>query len=168
MLITMLPLVPCLTPGHYTEAGWTCHDAIKHSYASVRANLHSLDFTNQHLPAGTAVDVFFFADLRPIFELSGNRCYRAVQLEGGILGGKLHLAAYAQRLGATGLTFYDNAVTYFFFPHGEGNSAILLVAVGDSGKQTPLAKLAGAMAASATPTGEVACTRPESRPPLKG
>jgi len=36
----------------------------------------------------------------------GNRGYRAVQLEAGILGGKLYLAAYAQRLGATGLTFF--------------------------------------------------------------
>ena len=88
----------------------------------------------QQLPADAAVDVFFLADLRPIFDRFGNRGYRAVQLEAGILGGKLYLAAYAQRLGATGLTFYDDEVTRFFSPHGEGKSAIFLVAVGHSAK----------------------------------
>src|SRR4029077_1370173 len=76
----------------------------------------------QQLPADAAVDIFFLADLRPIFDRFGNRGYRAVQLEAGILGGKLSLAAYAQRLGATGLTFYDDDVTRFFSPHAEGKS----------------------------------------------
>jgi len=49
----------------------------------------------QQLPADAAVDIFFMADLRPIFDRFGNRGYRAVQLEAGILGGKLYLAAYA-------------------------------------------------------------------------
>jgi SagB-type dehydrogenase family enzyme len=88
----------------------------------------------QQLPADAAVDIFFLADLRPIFDRFGNRGYRAVQLEAGILGGKLYLAAYAQRLGATGLTFYDDDVTRFFSPHAEGKSAIFLVAVGKSAK----------------------------------
>ncbi len=91
----------------------------------------------QQLPADAAVDIFFLADLRPIFERFGNRGYRAVQLEAGILGGKLYLAAYAQRLGATGLTFYDDEVTRFFSPHAEGKSAIFLVAVGNSAKRKP-------------------------------
>jgi SagB-type dehydrogenase family enzyme len=89
----------------------------------------------QQLPADAAVDIFFLADLRPIFDRFGNRGYRAVQLEAGILGGKLYLGAYAQRLGATGLTFYDDDVTRFFSPHAEGKSAIFLVAVGNSLKQ---------------------------------
>jgi len=91
----------------------------------------------QQLPADAAVDVFFLADLRPIFERFGNRGYRAVQLEAGILGGKLYLAAYGQRMGATGLTFYDDEVIRFFSPHAEGKSAIFLVAVGNSAKQKP-------------------------------
>jgi SagB-type dehydrogenase family enzyme len=89
----------------------------------------------QQLPADAAVDIFFLADLRPIFHRLGNRGYRAVQLEAGIIGGKLYLAAYAQRLGATGLTFYDDDVTQFFSPHAEGKSAIFLVAVGNSAKR---------------------------------
>src|SRR2546429_5241694 len=32
------------------EAAQAYHDATKHSFASVRANAHSLDFTNQPLP----------------------------------------------------------------------------------------------------------------------
>lgn len=91
----------------------------------------------QQLPADAAVDIFFLADLRPIFARFGNRGYRAVQLEAGILGGKLYLGAYAQRLGVTGLTFYDDDVTRFFSPHAEGKSAIFLVAVGKSAKHQP-------------------------------
>jgi SagB-type dehydrogenase family enzyme len=88
----------------------------------------------QQLPADAAVDIFFLADLRPIFARFGNRGYRAVQLEAGTHGGKLYLAAYAERLGATGLTFYDDDVTRFFSPHAEGKSAIFLIAVGESVK----------------------------------
>ncbi len=91
----------------------------------------------QELPADAAVDVFLLADLRPILQRFGNRGYRAVQLEAGILGGKLYLAAYAQRLGATGLTFFDDDVTKFFSPHAEGKSAIFLVALGHSAKHKP-------------------------------
>ena len=88
----------------------------------------------QQLAADAAVDIFFLADLRAILQRFGNRGYRAVQLEAGILGGKLYLAAYAQRLGATGLTFYDDDVIGFFSPHAEGKSAIFLVAIGQSAK----------------------------------
>jgi SagB-type dehydrogenase family enzyme len=91
----------------------------------------------QDLPADAAVDIFFLADLRPVLQRFGNRGYRAVQLEAGILGGKLYLAAYAQRLGATGLTFFDDDVTRFFSPHAEGKSAIFLVALGHSAKHKP-------------------------------
>jgi len=86
----------------------------------------------QQIPADAAVDVFFLADLKKILERYGNRGYRAVQLEAGILGGKLYLAAYAQRLGASGLTFYDDDVVSFFSPHARGKSAIFLVALGRS------------------------------------
>ena len=89
---------------------------------------------HQALPADAAVDIFFLADLRPILQRYGNRGYRAVQLEAGILGGKLYLAAYAQHLGATGLTFFDDDVAAFFSPHAEGKSAIFLVALGQSAK----------------------------------
>ncbi len=88
----------------------------------------------QQLPADAAANIFFLADLESILQRFGNRGYRAVQLEAGILTGKLYLAAYAQRLGATGLTFYDDDVTRFFSPHAEGRSTIMLVALGKSAK----------------------------------
>ncbi len=86
----------------------------------------------QEIPLDAAVDVFFLADLKKIMQRYGNRGYRAAQLEAGILGGKLYLAAYAQRLGASGLTFYDDDVVSFFSPHARGKSAIFLVALGRS------------------------------------
>ena len=86
----------------------------------------------QRLPADASVDVFFLADLKRILEHYGNRGYRAVQLEAGILGGKFYLAAYAQKLGASGLTFYDDDVVSFFSPHARGKSAIFLMALGRS------------------------------------
>jgi SagB-type dehydrogenase family enzyme len=88
----------------------------------------------QQIPADAAVDVFFVADLKKILERYGNRGYRAVQLEAGILGGKLYLGAYAQKLGASGLTFYDDDVVSFFSPHARGKSAVFLVALGRSAR----------------------------------
>jgi len=88
----------------------------------------------QDLPGDAAADVFFLADLNWILEWMGNRGYRAVQLEAGILGGKMYIASYAQRLGATGLTFFDDDVTDFFSPHAKGKSAIFLVALGKAHK----------------------------------
>ena len=86
----------------------------------------------QQLSADAAVDVFFLADLKKIMDRYGNRGYRAVQLEAGIIGGKLYLAAYALKLGCTGLTFYDDDVVSFFSPHARGKSAIFLIALGRS------------------------------------
>ena len=95
---------------------------------------HTWVWTNA--PRRRSVAVFFLADLGPILERFGNRGYRAVQIEAGILGGKLYLAAYALRLGATGLTFYDDEVVEFFSPHATGKSAIFLMALGKSVKRT--------------------------------
>ena len=86
----------------------------------------------QQIPADAAVDVFFLADLKTTLERYGNRGYRAVQLEAGILGGKLYLAAYAQKLGCSGLTFFDDDVVSFFSPHARGKNTIFLIALGRS------------------------------------
>ena len=122
-----------LAPGAY----------VFHSSSSVLECLKQGDFRTeayflgleQQLPAEASVAVFFLADLQTIFERFGNRGYRAVQLEAGILGGRLYLAAYALGLGATGLTFYDDDVTSFFSPHAKGKSAIFLMALGKSVKR---------------------------------
>jgi hypothetical protein len=44
----------------------------------------------------------------------------------------VYLASYAHRLGATGLTFFDDEVERFFSPDAVGKSCMLVVAVGDS------------------------------------
>ena len=91
----------------------------------------------QDLPADASVNVYCLANLEPILARFGNRGYRAAQLEGGILGGKLYLAAYAQGLGATGLTFYDDEVTSFFSPYAAGKSVMFLTAVGHPARRRP-------------------------------
>ena len=85
---------------------------------------------DQTLAADAAVNVYLMADLEPVLERLGNRGYRAAQLEASITAGRLYLAAYALRLGATGLTFYDDAVAGFFSPHARGKSVMFLVAIG--------------------------------------
>jgi SagB-type dehydrogenase family enzyme len=84
----------------------------------------------QRLPADACVDIFMLADVDRILERYGNRGYRAVQLEAGAIGGRMYLATYAQCLGATGLTFFDDDVTNFFSPHAKGKSAVFLLAIG--------------------------------------
>ncbi len=84
----------------------------------------------QELPADAAVDVFYLTDLERVLGRFGGRGYRAAQIEAGVMGGRLYLAAYAQGFGATGLTFYDDEVTDFFSPHAQGKSVMFLVALG--------------------------------------
>jgi len=101
-----------------------------------RAAAHHLGL-EQELPADACVDIFFLADLEQILERYGNRGYRAVQLEAGAIGGRIYLAAYAQHLGATGLTFFDDDVINFFSPHAKDKSAIFLLAIGKPLKRKP-------------------------------
>jgi SagB-type dehydrogenase family enzyme len=84
----------------------------------------------QELGGDSSATVFFLADLKAILERYGNRGYRAVQLEAGILGGKLYLAAYAFSRGASGLTFFDDDVVDFFSPAAEGMETIFVTALG--------------------------------------
>ena len=88
----------------------------------------------QDLPANAAANVYCLADLSSVLAQLGNRGYRAAQLEGGITGGRMYLASYAQRFGATGLTFLDDEVIEFFSPHAAGKSVMFLVALGHSGQ----------------------------------
>ncbi len=90
---------------------------------------------NQEIPADCSVNIYLLADLNRAFARFGNRGYRAAQLEAAVVGGKIYLAAYAQRLGASGLTFFDDDVTEFFSPHAAGKSVMFLVALGKSAKK---------------------------------
>ena len=85
---------------------------------------------DQELGADAAVNIYFLCDLVPVLERFGNRGYRVAQLEAAITAGKIYLAAYALRLGASGLTFFDDEVTAFFSPRAAGQSVMFLVTVG--------------------------------------
>jgi nitroreductase len=89
----------------------------------------------QEIPADCSVNIYFLADLNRALERFGNRGYRAAELEAAIMGGKIYLAAYAQRLGASGLTFFDDDVTEFFSPEAAGKSVMFLLAVGKSARR---------------------------------
>ncbi len=91
---------------------------------------------HQELAADAGVDIFFLADLPPILASLGNRGYRAAQLDASLAAGRLYLAAYALGFGATGLTFYDDAVTDFFLPHAQGKSVMFLIALGRKRKRS--------------------------------
>jgi SagB-type dehydrogenase family enzyme len=87
---------------------------------------------DQALGGTSSATVFFLADLGRLLAALGNRAYRVGNLEAGEVGGRLYLAAYAQRFGATGLTFYDDEVIDFFSPHAAGKAALFVTALGRS------------------------------------
>src|SRR5437899_11003055 len=83
---------------------------------------------------GEASVVFFLMTrLREVLGALGNRGYRAAQLEGGIAAGNIYLSAYALGLGASGSTFYDDAVTEIFSPHSNENSTMIAAGLGVHG-----------------------------------
>ena len=88
----------------------------------------------QDLPKDAAANVFFTVELERLAERFGDRAYRAAQLEAGVMGGRLYLAAYAQGFGASGLTFFDDETIDFLAPHAAGKSVTFLVALGKRAK----------------------------------
>src|SRR6267142_2341756 len=131
-LYLIVNAVEGLEPGAYTyHRDGHVLECLKPGNFRAQAGHLGLD---QQLPAEAAADIFFLANLQMILERFGNRGYRAVQLEAGILSGKGYLGAYAQHVSATGLTFYDDEVIRFFSPHAHGKSVTMLVAVGKNAK----------------------------------
>src|SRR6266446_6886241 len=84
----------------------------------------------QPLFGDASVVFFLMTRLREVLGALGNRGYRTAQLEGGIVAGKIYLSAYALGLGASGSTFYDDAVTEFFSPHSREKSTMIAVGLG--------------------------------------
>jgi hypothetical protein len=60
-------------------------------------------------------------------DLLDDRGYREAQLDAGIVEGRLHLAAYALGIGATGMTFLDSEIAALL---GEPLAALLFTCVG--------------------------------------
>ena len=84
----------------------------------------------QALPADAAAVAFITADLSLLEREFGPRGYRMAQTIAGIIGGRIYLASHAAGLGATGLTFFDDAVAEFFSPHANGQEAVFVVPMG--------------------------------------
>jgi hypothetical protein len=84
----------------------------------------------QSLFGDASVVFFLMTDLQSVLKSLGNRGYRTSQFEAGIIAGKIYLAAYALGLGASGSTFFDDAVTEFFSPHATNKSTMIVVGVG--------------------------------------
>jgi hypothetical protein len=84
----------------------------------------------QPLFGDASVVFFLMTRLRDALGALGNRGYRAAQLEGGIVAGRIYLSAYSLDLGASGSTFYDDAVTEFFSPHAKEKSTMIAVGLG--------------------------------------
>jgi hypothetical protein len=87
----------------------------------------------QPLFSDASMVFFLMTDLLNILRTCGNRGYRASQFEAGIIAGKIYLSSYAQQLGASGSTFFDDAVTEFFSPHAKSKSTMMAVGVGVPG-----------------------------------
>jgi SagB-type dehydrogenase family enzyme len=119
-----------LPPGAYA------YDRASHGLTPLRAGdlraTSAFLCLEQPLGGTSSATVFFLSDLDLALDRWGNRGYRLANLEAGLIGGRLYLAAYAQRFGASGLTFYDRAVVEFFSPYAAGKDALFVTALGRS------------------------------------
>ncbi|MFE5489049.1 SagB family peptide dehydrogenase [Streptomyces virginiae] len=82
---------------------------------------------NQPVAGEAAYTLFASTDLDELLDTLGDRGYRMAQTEAGIVVGRLQLAAAALGFGASGLTFFDQAVADMF---ATSRSAMLACAVG--------------------------------------
>jgi SagB-type dehydrogenase family enzyme len=84
----------------------------------------------QQLFSAASVVFFLMTNLNSVLKSLGNRGYRAAQFEAGVRAGKIYLSSYAVGIGASGSTFFDDAVTEFFSPHANAKSPMIAVGVG--------------------------------------
>jgi SagB-type dehydrogenase family enzyme len=127
-LYLIVNAVDGLPPGAYAYHGGTRALELLRS-GSLRSEAGHLAL-GQELAADASVNIYMLCELEAVLALFGNRGYRVAQLDAAIIGGRIYLAAYALRLGATGLTFFDDDVIELFSPHAAGKSVMFLVAVG--------------------------------------
>jgi SagB-type dehydrogenase family enzyme len=95
----------------------------------------------QSLFSDASVVFFLMTRLEQVIASYGNRGYRAAQFEAGMIAGKIYLAAYAQGIGASGSTFFDDAVTEFFSPHATDKSTMIAMGVGVPGYKSKSGKV---------------------------
>jgi SagB-type dehydrogenase family enzyme len=100
-----------LTPGFYRWRAGTLTPILTADEDTIRRRSRFL--CGQHLGGDSGYTVFHCADLARLLEEAHARSYRAVQLEAGIVAGRLGLAAFALGAGATELTFMDDEIAAF-------------------------------------------------------
>ncbi|HJV04315.1 MAG TPA: SagB family peptide dehydrogenase, partial [Actinomycetota bacterium] len=81
---------------------------------------------DQRLGADAAATTFLCADLQAALRAMGGRGYAAAQLRSAIAAGRLYLAGYAQRLGVSGVTFFDDEVREVFRTTAEPMISVVL------------------------------------------
>jgi SagB-type dehydrogenase family enzyme len=127
-LYLVVNAVDGLDPGAYR---WRAKEkALECLWAGERRRDAGALALGQELGADAAVDLYAIADLDLVLRALGTRGYRAATLDGAVSGGRAYLAAYAQRLGATGLTFFDDDVARFFGLEPRRFGVMFLTAVG--------------------------------------
>jgi SagB-type dehydrogenase family enzyme len=117
-----------LAPGSYFYAGE--HESLEQLKRGEFRQMSAYLCLGQPLFGDASVVFFLMTRLRDVLGALGNRGYRVAQLEGGIVAGKIYLSAYSLGLGASGSTFYDDAVTEFFSPHSKEKSTMIAVGLG--------------------------------------
>jgi SagB-type dehydrogenase family enzyme len=95
----------------------------------------------QPLFTGASAVVFLMAELAEVLHLLGERGYRAAQFEAGVMAGRMYLASYAQAMGASGTTFYDDAVTEFFSPRAAELTPMMALGIGVPGYRARFGKM---------------------------
>ncbi len=97
---------------------------------NVLRNISGYLCLGQSLFSDASAVLFLMTDLQSVLKSLGNRGYRVCQFEAGVIAGKIYLAAYAQGIGASGSTFFDDAVTEFFSPHAKCKSTMIAIGIG--------------------------------------
>jgi SagB-type dehydrogenase family enzyme len=105
-------------------------DSLEQLKRNVSRNSSGYLCLGQSLFSDASAVLFLMTDLQSVLKSLGNRGYRASQFEAGVIAGKIYLAAYAQQIGASGSTFFDDAVTEFFSPHANNKSTMIVVGIG--------------------------------------
>jgi SagB-type dehydrogenase family enzyme len=125
-----------LIPGAYFYNSDTSVTKSENSFLERIRQIHSSRNISAYLCLGqtlfsdASVVFFLMTDLQSVLGSLGNRGYRSSQFEAGIIAGKLYLAAYALGIGASGSTFFDDAVTEVFSPHARKKSTMIAVGIG--------------------------------------
>jgi SagB-type dehydrogenase family enzyme len=127
-LFVLIHAVEGVEPGAYRWHG--AEHALERVWTGQRRRETGYLALGQALAAMASACAFAIADLDEVLSRFGTRGYRASTLDGGISGGRAYLAAYACRLGATGLTFFDDDAVRFFGLDPTRQGVMFLTAIG--------------------------------------